>query len=118
MRFKVPSGLFAVARDHRERIGQIIDISKSGLVFQYVSAEGVAGDELEIDILATSAGDNDRGFRVKGLPARKVADYEFTDESGTGLLTLRRCSVKFERLSPEQNSILESFIRENCVHKD
>jgi hypothetical protein len=90
------------------RLGEIIDISESGLAFQYVGRTGQRKDDFTLlDIFAY------KGTRahLEKLPCRIVYDLPTAADSLS--LRTRRCGLQFGELSSLQLSELSHFIAEN-----
>jgi hypothetical protein len=105
-RFLVQEGAFVELRDHRGKIGEIIDVSKGGLAFRYIDIGDRPKESLELDIFLKHA-----GFRVENLPAETVSDVEITKTIHQSITIMRRHGVKFGKLTKSQKSRLEYFIR-------
>jgi hypothetical protein len=105
-RFKADEGAFASTRVRERKFWQIIDISKGGLAFRYVLSEENAVGSSELDIMT-----GDVGFSLEKIPYKVISDHKIIDEIPSTKLHLRRRSVQFGTLTPEQASQLEYFIR-------
>jgi hypothetical protein len=106
-RFKGKEGAFAAFVGPNELInmGQIQDISMSGLCTRYLSTNGDNEGCSEIKIF----GSNDRFIHLDKVQCRIVYDREVPGSSWEQIST-RRCGVEFENLSVRQLSVLEDFI--------
>lgn len=87
-------------------IGQITDISFGGLSFKYISKESGKKELTELDIFLS---DND--FYLEGIPIEPVSDRATPNASPFSTIVIRRCGIKFGKLSPNQLSKLEYFIQ-------
>ncbi len=103
---------FAVMRSHPAKIGQIVNISMGGLVFQYAQeAQGSAKPSC-LDILLA-----DCRYYLDNLTFEMVADvpssceFEF-DSVKTGLI-----SVKFKNLTAVQKKQLTHFLKNHTQPK-
>ena len=104
-RFLVQNDAIAVLRPIVDKRGPIIDISRGGLSFRYITAKESRGRSLKLDILLP-----DLSFYLGHLPIRTIRDFEITSEYAIGSTKTRRCSVQFRKLTPEQISQIESFM--------
>lgn len=105
-RFLAQDGAFVELRDHRGKIGEIIDVSKGGLAFHYIDIGDRPKGSLELDIYLKQT-----GFRLEKLPAKTVSDVGIPRSFHQGIITIRRHGVQFGKLTKSQKSRLEYFIR-------
>jgi len=108
-RFQVQDEAIAVLRPIVDKRGPIIDISKGGLAFRYITAQESSGRSSKLDILLP-----DLSFYLGHLPIRTVRDFEVTSEYALGSTKTRRCSVQFGKLTPKQISQIESFMENHA----
>lgn len=90
------------------KLGEIIDISMGGLAFRY------SGGELwsrQPDQSAILFGDDDLWLNT--IPLNSVYDFILSGPSPENPNTLRRRSMQFGALSPEQKKLLRQFITIN-----
>lgn len=105
-RFYVKDGAYVYLGSQSETLGQIIEISASGLSFLHLSGkEPLEGPSELVIILA------DRSFYFEKMPCSIVSDMDVCTELFMGSKTVRRGSVQFGELTNEQTSQLEHFIR-------
>jgi hypothetical protein len=108
-RYRVKEGVFAWFEGDAGRLGQIVDISRGGLAFQYVSDTGASNGPHELGIFLA---DND--FRLDGIPSRIVSDIDVSEPRPFSTVPLRRCGLQFEDLDPAQLSQLEHLLEEHA----
>jgi len=98
---------FAVFRPSFTKLGKIKDISKGGLAFEYVTAEGQMEDSTEIDIFISGT-----RFHMTRVPAKTMYDSKVVNHRYTfaPFVERRRCGVQFGELTEEQSAQLEHFI--------
>ena len=114
-RFQLPRSSFVAVRCHDTILGQIIDLSMSGLAFRYIGKESLVGAHLDIFFIE----DN---FLWGDVPFVTVADFE-TKLLGkiavNGIhprrITVRRCGGQFGDLTESQTSRLEYLVRNFTV---
>jgi hypothetical protein len=109
-RFKVHDGALAALCHGFTALGQIIDISRSGLSFRYVASEARTNGSAELSILIT-----DGSFSIERVPFKTVWDAAMPREFSFGAITLRHCGVQFGDLSHGQRVDLEYFIRSHTT---
>jgi len=102
-RFQVKSPSFAVLRPNANKLGQIIDISRGGLAFRYDANKAQGNRASQLAILA------DNSFCLDEVPIKTISDFEL--DSADIFKTMRRCGVQFGKLTPDQTSHVEFFIR-------
>jgi hypothetical protein len=88
-----------------EEIGQLLDISRSGLSLRCFSDGKETQDYSEIDIFL-SGGD----FAIGGISVKTVSDSELANRSPFSTVIFKRYSVKFENLTREQKAGLDYFL--------
>ena len=111
-RFKLKDPAFAIMHYSPTTIGQITDISRSGLAIRYVK-NGKASNKLnELDIFKS-----DFRFYIDNIKVKTISDMEIIDKTIIGSIELRRCGIQFEDLSNNQISRLENFIQNFTLAK-
>ena len=108
-RFRAEDGAFAVLRrpwPHPTTLGRIEDINMYGLAFDYTAGQEPPHKSAELEILW-----NDCSFRLKKVPSKTVSDFKAVTQSRLSSLEIRRCSMRFRKLTPHQKSKLEYFIQ-------
>ncbi len=105
-RYQVQGDAIALLRPSVDKRGPIIDISRGGLAFRYVTGEDSSDQSSRLDILLP-----DLSFHLAHMPIRTVSEFEVTSESPFRGIKRRRRSVQFGRLTQEQMSQLGRFIR-------
>jgi hypothetical protein len=104
-RFSFGTAAFVAMGDHRKKIGHMVNISRDGLAFDYIAnGNGVA----QLDYLDIFAAEE--GFYLKKVPFNIVSDRELPRDFYWSTITMRRCSIKFDPLSPAQICQLEHFL--------
>jgi hypothetical protein len=104
-RFTAISGAIVAIRPIPELLGEMIDIGLGGLSFRYIQSEVTPQDTAELLILLPN-----RSFLLDRIPCRPVSDTQLFSDNSFSSLTMRRCSIAFGHLSPNQHSRLEHFI--------
>ena len=108
-RHRVPEQRFvAVNSETQETLGEILDISAQGLAFIYRVDNSTALESNLLDILS------DAGHHQVGpLPYRNMNDFDYLLGYTFDARLMRRRGVKFEKLSENQISDIEQFIRDS-----
>ena len=97
---------FAVIKSKPVKMGQIININKNGLAFDYIERRGEAMQVFKLDILYAQD-----TFYLGKLLFKPVYDYVIESEVPVNSFTIRRCGVQFGELTAYQKSRLEFFIQ-------
>jgi hypothetical protein len=109
-RFKVKGGVITIPTSDLSRQGEIIDISKSGLAFFY---KGNGDLSKEFTKLAINISLNN--FNIGNIPCRIISDLTLTDDSRLGSGLMRRCSIQFCDLTPNQTDQLDFLIENHTI---
>jgi len=104
-RFQVPGGVFVGFGPRANKVGQVVDVSMGGLGYRYVGCEE-SSDGSHLDIFST---DND--FYLGAVPFKTVCDLQVVGRALSSPMTMRRCGVRFGKLSRKQSAHLEYFIQ-------
>ena len=108
-RFQAPQGVFVGVGPDLDIIGLLRDMSMGGLAFRYVgNGDALSGSYVE---LFMAQGD----FYLGNLPIDIVSNIELLGEIFSSSETLRRCSMKFKKLTPHQTAKLQEFVDQHAV---
>jgi hypothetical protein len=116
-RFKVKKGtvvefykprLFNFGKPRVFKSAPITDISAGGLAFQYIDNETWLQKFKELSISKPSD-----EIQIDYLPYEVVSDFTISTLPDDKFI--KRCSVKFENLTPEQKSQLDNFLQHHTV---
>lgn len=108
-RFEPDKTAFAAVNPDSGRLGQIVNISKGGLLFEYLCYGGETNDVSLVDIFLPN-----NEFHLFGIPCRIIADAAARN-GGIGytnfsVVICKRCSVCFEKLTSPQKARLNFFL--------
>ena len=95
-----------------EEIGQLLDISCSGLALRCFADGKKTKDYSELSIFL-SGGD----FAIGGISIKTVSDTELANRSPFSTVIFKRYGVKFESLTREQKSELDYFLINHTAGK-
>ena len=111
-RFLAQDRAFAVLRPDFTRLGKIKDISEGGLSFEYIAYQEDEQDASEMDIFLSEG-----GFHLSKMPCRIIYNIRMRLEHQTFTTRIqsRRCGLHFGRLTPEQASQLEFFLKNHTT---
>jgi hypothetical protein len=105
-RFSVSDSVYVVINTKPQTLGQMVEISTSGLAFTFVDLNDAskrlsAQATLRMDLFAGG-----KGFFIKDLACRLVSKIENVSDQSLSSLTIKRVGVEFENLTlPQQVQI-------------
>jgi hypothetical protein len=109
-RFKAVEGVFAALVNHNSKLGQIKDISKTGLAFHYIDHGNAPGEANELKIIIGQA-----GLYLDKLPFKKVADFQLKNEHSFSSINMRQIGLQFGELTSRQHTRIEHFIQKHTI---
>ena len=112
-RYPACDGAFAAISPNSYKLGQIINISRGGIAFQYINSERPT---LNHDIEETHIFLSSKGHYVQGIPVKQVSDYAVPNTNPYSTLNMRQCAVQFGEMSMEQIINLDNYILNNTRH--
>ncbi|MGD9331509.1 MAG: PilZ domain-containing protein [Desulfobacterales bacterium] len=108
-RFRAVDGALVAISPESGRIGQIRNISLSGLAFRYIAAdtpEALVQGTVKLQIMFAG-----EGVWLDGVPAKWVADFDIPRGTSFSGLPLRQTCLQFISLTETQKTHLKEFIR-------
>jgi hypothetical protein len=112
-RFLVRDSAFVVIRapwPSTSKVGQIVDISMSGLGFWYIASEERPNESPALEIVLPRS-----TFRLDKIPFESISDFETANEDHLSSMTMRRSGVQFGELTRYQISRLNYFIQNYTI---
>ena len=103
-RYRSKEGTFAVL-EPGTLIGQIIDISMGGLSFSYIDDKNIKSEPKELDIYTLS-----EDINIEKIPFSIITDCELEKKTYTNSFSIRKKSIKFEKLNFNMRSMLKYLI--------
>ena len=110
-RHELKDGTYAVLGAPANKLGQIVDISMSGMAFTYLADTDPIGMAEELDILAN------QGMFVKKIPYTTITDVVVPNNTPFSTIVMRRHCVKFNDLTAETKTRIQELIEEFGYHK-
>ena len=105
IRYRVKDHVYVGLRSETEEaVGQILDISKGGLSLHYTEIFEKKREYTELGIFSSLE------LAVERITFRSVSDIKLVAEPKFDDPNLRRHSLQFENLTPEQETKLDHFI--------
>lgn len=106
IRYRVKDHVYVGLRSEtEEQVGQILDISKGGLSLHYLGTNEKLKEYSDLGIFSSM------DLAVERISFRGVADIGVGDDLRINYPNLRRYSLQFENLTPEQEAKLDYFIQ-------
>ena len=99
---------FAVIKSRPIKMGQIINISKNGLAFEYIERQSKTIEVFKLDLLYA-----EDAYYLGKILFRPIFDYAIDEEIPFNSFTIRRCGVQFGELTAQQESKLEYFLNQH-----
>jgi hypothetical protein len=110
-RFQVKRFTFVkLCSESNEDIGQLLDISESGLSLRYFLK-----DQNPINFSQLGIFSPDCDLAIDGIPFRVVSDTELPNGFPLDPIMFRRCGVQFGQLTSKQLSELDYFLKTNTT---
>ncbi len=110
-RYSAKHGAYAAIGPLPSKIGQIINISIGGLLFEYMENGNEEGDGLN-EILLLLGG---HGFFVEEIGFSTIDDYSIPNSTSFSSIKMRKTRLSFENLSIQQFSDLGYYIQNNTI---
>lgn len=104
-RFPVKHLAIAIPKNPNSQVARIANISKGGIAVRYLDQNDWLGNANSIDILINS------DFFMTNIPIEKVTDFKVDNQISFSIISERQCCLQFGDLSPEQQALIDEFIR-------
>jgi hypothetical protein len=108
-RFQVSTGAFVGLGPYNTKVGPLRDLSMGGLCFCYVGREEPKSESY-LDLFCS-----DQNFYLGHVPFKTVLDCETVEKAPSSSETMRRCAVRFGKLTPPQKAQLQYFIQNHAI---
>lgn len=103
-RFRVRDGVFAIDINEPQRLGEILDISRSGIAFRYMEGPNNFRPITGLNIFSST-----HSLFLSDFPFEAVSDIQIEGHP-TSAIFMRRHSGKFTSLTQQQQDQLDNFI--------
>jgi hypothetical protein len=113
-RYFVSDGVFVVLNpaDSSSKLGAMIDISKSGLSFQYIDTYDPEQTYSKLDIFVSG-----HGIKIGDLPFTVISSVAYEKTIPFYSIMMRRLGVKFGPMSDTKISQICSLIHTHGIHE-
>lgn len=111
-RLKVHEGTYAVLKPHANssKLGNIVDISKGGLSFNFIDSQRIFSNFNELDIYISG-----NGLIVSHLPFEITSEITLNKDIPFYSVVTRRFGVKFSAISEKTRSQLDHFLHNHTL---
>lgn len=96
---------FALIKSNPLKMGEITEISRGGLSFNYIENEEKLSNFKELDIIFA-----EKEFHLRRLPFIAVKDTALHDEGPFNALSMKRLTVQFKKLTHRQKQKIEHLL--------
>ncbi|MBU0985951.1 MAG: PilZ domain-containing protein [Proteobacteria bacterium] len=110
-RFKVKKGAYAILGSDQNKTGQIKDISRGGIAFEYSACSEQSSGTCDIGVYVSHG-----FFYLEKFSVIIVADFEVNDTISSRSSPKMQLSLQFGKLSLNQKVLLDYFLKE-YTHK-
>ena len=105
-RYRVKDHIYVNLRSESgEEVGQLVDISKGGLSFQFLALDEKPKTFTDLGILASM------DLAMERIPFRTVSIEEVNNHIPMSVTRMLRYSLEFKDLSPDQQDKIDFFIK-------
>jgi len=109
-RTSIDQNVYVVVDTQPEMMGQMVEISSTGMAFNFVDLDSVSQllsgrDDLRIDLFAAG-----KGYFMRDLPARVVSAVDTPSPNAISSLIIKRIGLKFVAPSLSQQIQINSLI--------
>ncbi|KJS32164.1 MAG: hypothetical protein VR64_08690 [Desulfatitalea sp. BRH_c12] len=110
-RTAVDENVYVVIDTQPEMMGQMVEISSTGMAFTFVDLDSVSQRlknrrDVRMDLFAAG-----KGYFIRNLPARLISNIDTPTANAISSLMIKRIGVEFEALSVSQQVQINSLIR-------
>jgi pantothenate kinase len=110
-RTAVDENVYVVIDTQPEMMGQMVEISSTGMAFTFVDLDSVSQRlknrrDVRMDLFAAG-----KGYFIRNLPARLISNIDTPTANAISSLMIKRIGVEFAALSVSQQVQINSLIR-------
>jgi hypothetical protein len=105
-RYKAQEGVYFILKDKYYIPGQIIDISKGGFAFLYITDGEKMNGRFNVDLFSYTD-----AFFLKNIPFKTISDFKQDNETPLNHGEIRRCGGQVDKLTQSQKIQFDYFIK-------
>lgn len=110
-RFSVNESVYVVINTQPQTLGQVVEISSTGMAFTFVDIDAVSKRLVDQPTLRLDLFAGGKGFFAKDLACRLVSKVENASVSALSSLSIKRVGVQFEDLTLPQQVQVNHIVR-------
>jgi hypothetical protein len=110
-RFLVEDSLYVVIATDPQTLGQVVEISSTGMAFTFVDIDDASLRLSRQSILHMDLFAGGRGVFIKALACKLVSKIENASEPSPSAFSIKRVGVHFEELSVPQQIQINHLVR-------
>lgn len=110
-RVSVLDSLYVVIDTKPQTMGQVVEISSTGMAFTFVDIDEVSKRLAMLDTLTLDLFAGGRGFFAKKVACKLISKIENVSPSPAASHSIKRVGVEFERLSVPQQVQINQLVR-------
>jgi PilZ domain len=110
-RFSVEDSLYVVIATDPQTLGQVVEISSTGMAFTFVDIDDASLRLSKQAILHMDLFAGGRGIFIKNLACKLVSKIENASEPSPSAFSIKRVGVHFEELSLPQQIQINHLVR-------
>lgn len=110
-RFSVMDSLYVIIDTQPQTMGQVVEISSTGMAFTLVDLNAVSKRLAKQSTLSLDLFAGGKGFFVKDVACRLISKIENVSSLSNAAHSIKRVGVEFERLSVPQQVQINQLVR-------
>jgi hypothetical protein len=110
-RFLVADSLYVVIGTNPQTMGQVVEISSTGMAFTFVDIDNASLRLSKQSIIHMDLFAGGRGVFIKNLACKLVSKIEDASDASHSALSIKRVGVHFENLSLPQQIQINHLVR-------
>jgi hypothetical protein len=109
-RFKVQKNTYIITVNDTTNLGQMINISKGGLAFNYIGQKEKIAGWHKVDIFLSS-----KRFYLKEILFKATSDFYLDPNTPFSTVLMKQCGGEFGEMTDEQKSQLDYFLDNHTI---
>ena len=110
-RTSIDQNVYVVVDTQPEMMGQMVEISSTGMAFNFVDLDSVSQllsgrDDLKIDLFAAG-----KGYFMRNVPARLISNVDTPSANAISSLMIKRIGIEFVAPSLSQQVQINTLIK-------
>jgi c-di-GMP-binding flagellar brake protein YcgR len=113
-RLPVLQSIYVVVDTHPQVMGQMVEISSTGMAFTFVDLDAVSQKLKDSIRLRVDLFEGGQGYLIRNLPCRLVSKTSRAAASSFSSLTVKRIGLEFQDVSLPQQVQINTFLRKHA----